>query len=241
MNQRPRELLAQHAEQLTDELKAIDHETSEISEAAKTLAAQRETKLEDLRTIGSLRAMLDGTFIAYPRDVQSDEDILGLRIAGLTLSPQAEPSIQDLQLWQATMRTLCEHANHQIVLAADTIAEREWRERQGDVPTGGFPAIQPDSKWEQVYSLLGTLVIVECPQDEAAYVGRLVSFGSEGAELADANGDIFVRAPRDRIASIKPHDEGAAADLSATRPDAEAEQPQDATTLRTVLGKLKEL
>lgn len=96
-----------------------------------------------LRMLTNLQTQLSGEPGELAADdVQADEDILGVTIAGMSFAPDDDPLGVGFEAYAQAMRALYDVASHQARLAQDAINERRGRAQQ--TPPDGTPTVDPN-------------------------------------------------------------------------------------------------
>jgi hypothetical protein len=137
VNDLTREALAELAGAAEEAVAVLVRERDHLRDQLRQVQAALDAQATHLRTLRTLRAMLAGEHAPLaPRDVVSDDDVLGVRIGPLMLAP-ASAGAADLRLYLGTVRAISDALIRQARLAGDAL-------RAAETPTGEMPLVQPD-------------------------------------------------------------------------------------------------
>lgn len=181
-----------------NELAATDQRITDLQRQAERLAEQLEHTRAELerqethrRRLEAHKAMLLGEHAPLtPQQISSDEDVLGLRVGPLLLSPPEDAGVADLRLHAATMRQLYQQAIHQARLAEDAINDMEPTDDPADDGLEDDELTAPG-----VIDSPAEAALTEPPPRYADLIGRPVIVsrldGRDAGVLVDATADVL--------------------------------------------------
>jgi len=182
-----------------NELAATDQRITDLQRQAERLAEQLEHTRAELerqethrRRLEAHKAMLLGEHAPLtPQQISSDEDVLGLRVGPLLLSPPEDATVADLRLHAATMRQLYQQAIHQARLAEDAINDMEPTDDPADDGLEDDELTAPGV----IDSRAQIAALTEPPPRYADLIGRPVIVsrldGRDAGVLVDATADVL--------------------------------------------------
>lgn len=183
----------QNIKKYIDQLNGDRDRAQRLIDNTVPVLGQAERDLNE--ALAAIGILFGQTAPLAPRDIRSEEHVLGLQVGPLKMGPpNYDVPSRDLDFYRATMRALADQANHQARLVGDELARREQAATE---QTTAFPQVPPaDATRPDATQVIPAVTHPHHPY--ADFVGRTVeidlddSTGCTGVFTLDDSGQNFM-------------------------------------------------